>query len=154
MAGKRIAVKTIDWVKLSSTIPKAAAADFNAFRVRHETVKGSLAALPEKPTPINWDFYAQNVKDAALVKKFQDAYSKVNVNYPIDTESSKIVQEEKEIETEIVEASKVRKAKIADLLTQVSAIKAQKPYEEMKTNEFMDMHPKLKAETDRELNLI
>lgn len=40
MASKRVAVKTVDWLKLGSTIPKAAAADFNAFRTRHETIKG------------------------------------------------------------------------------------------------------------------
>ena len=40
MAAKRVAVKAVDWVKLGSTIPKAASADFNAFRTRHETIKG------------------------------------------------------------------------------------------------------------------
>ena len=40
MAAKRVAVKAVDWVKLGSTIPKAALADFNAFRTRHETIKG------------------------------------------------------------------------------------------------------------------
>ena len=45
MAAKRVAVKAIDWVKLGSTIPKAAAADFNAFRARHETIKGRYSIL-------------------------------------------------------------------------------------------------------------
>ena len=40
MAAKRVAVKAVDWVKLGSTIPKAALADFNALRTRHETIKG------------------------------------------------------------------------------------------------------------------
>ena len=40
MAAKRVTVKAVDWVKLGSTIPKAASADFNAFRTRHETIKG------------------------------------------------------------------------------------------------------------------
>ena len=40
MAAKRVTVKAVDWVKLGSIIPKAASAEFNAFRSRHETIKG------------------------------------------------------------------------------------------------------------------
>ena len=97
MAARRIAVKAIDWTKLGLTIPKAATADFNAFRTRHESVKGALNTLAEKPTPINWDHYSAVVKNTQLVEQFQDAYSQITVPYPEDTESAKIALEEKVI---------------------------------------------------------
>ncbi|XP_057299886.1 ATP synthase subunit d, mitochondrial-like [Hydractinia symbiolongicarpus] len=154
MASKRVAVKTVDWLKLGSTIPKAAAADFNAFRTRHETIKGSLESLPEKPAPIDWKFYQNAVKEKALVEKFYAAYSKVTVPYPEDTESAKIAAEEKQIEAEIVEAVKAKQVKISKLQEEIAKIRNQKPFEEMTTEEFMASHPDMKREVDAEIREI
>jgi len=40
MAGKRVAQKAFDWTRLGQNIPASASAQFNAFRNRHETIKG------------------------------------------------------------------------------------------------------------------
>ena len=154
MAGKRVALKAVDWVKLGSTMPKAAVGEFNAFRTRHETIKGSLETLTEKPVPINWSFYQSNIKNAALVEKLQAAYSKVSVPVPQDTESATIAVEEKQIEADIAVAMKAKKEKIATLQEQILAIKAQKPFEELSTDEFIESQPQLKKEIDAEIREI
>merc|ERR1712048_30439 len=79
MAGKRLAQKAVDWARLGQNIPAAATAQFNAFRNRHETIKGSLSNTAEKPTPIDWTHYSSVVKNKDLVQKLQAAYGQVKV---------------------------------------------------------------------------
>lgn len=91
MAG-RMAKAAVDWTKLAANIPKSMTAEFNAFRTKHETIRGSLNMLPEKATPVDFNFYLASVKNQALVEKFQALYATVEVPYPEDTESAKIAE--------------------------------------------------------------
>merc|ERR1712071_166642 len=121
-------------------------AQFNAFRTRHETIKGSLNNTAEKPTPIDWARYTSVVKNQALVAKMQAGYDKVTVPYPKDTESGSIAEKEKAIESEILQVSKLQQ--------EIAKLQNQRPFEEMSTDEFMAAHPDLKREADREIQEI
>ena len=56
----------------------------------------SLNAYPEKPEPINWEFYERNISAPNLVKEFQKQFGAVSVPYPKDTASSAIAEQQKE----------------------------------------------------------
>merc|ERR1712189_124341 len=152
--GKRLAQKAVDWTRLSQNIPAAATAQFNAFRNRHETIKGSLNKTQAKPTPIDWEHYGSVVKNKALVEKMKAGYQKVSVPYPEDVESASIAEKEKAIEAEIAQTSKATKEAIAKLHQEIAKIQAQKPFEEMTTDEYMAANPDLKREADREISEI
>jgi len=152
--GKRLAQKAVDWTRLSQNIPAAATAQFNAFRNRHETIKGSLNISPEKPTPINWDHYSTAVKNKALFDKMKTHYAKVTVPYPEDVESQSIIAKEKAIEAEIAQAINLTKETVTKLQAEINKVKAQKPFEEMTTEEYMAEYPELKREADREMSEI
>merc|ERR1712048_8480 len=151
MAGKRLAQKAVDWARLGQNIPAAATAQFNAFRNRHETIKGSLSNTAEKPTPIDCTHYSSVVKNKDLVQKLQAAYGQVKVPYPEDTESANITAKEKAIEAEIAAASKLNQEAVAKLQNEIAKIKAQKPFEEITTKEYLADNPDFKREADREM---
>lgn len=48
----------------------------------------SLSALPEKPDPINWDYYRQRISQPGLVDNFQKQFEAVSVPYPKDNVTS------------------------------------------------------------------
>merc|ERR1712002_36720 len=138
---RRAIAKVVDWTRLAATIPKAHTAEFNAFRLKHETLRGALNTLPEKPTPINWDHYMSVVKNKALVEQFHAAYSQLAVSYPEDTETAKINARQAETEVEILKDISEREARIAEYTQELGAIKAEKPYEEMTVREHMEANP-------------
>merc|ERR1711860_435562 len=127
---ERMAKTAVDWTKLASKIPKSMTAEFNAFRTKHETIRGNLNMLPEKAAPVNFEYYLANVKNQALVEKFQAMYAAVEVPYPEDTESAKIAENQ---------------------ATTVAKIKAMKPFEEITTAEIMASNPHIMAQVDAEM---
>ncbi|XP_065657909.1 ATP synthase subunit d, mitochondrial isoform X2 [Hydra vulgaris] len=151
MAGRKIAIKAVDWAKLGASIPKALSADFNGFRVKHEEIRGRLLLLPEKPTPIDWSYYQKNVKNQALVKKFHDAYSKVVVPRPVDTESKNIENKKKEFDIEAMKANEETTAAIAQLQAEIEQIENSKPFEEMTPEEYVEKHPDIAKKTLAEM---
>ena len=60
----------------------------------------SLNAYPEKPEPINWEFYERNISAPNLVKEFQKQFGAVSVPYPKDTASAAIAEQQKEFVSE------------------------------------------------------
>merc|ERR1712180_89129 len=148
---RRVGQKAVDWISLGSRIPAAAKGEFAAFRSRHESIKSSLQSLPEKPAPVNWDYYTANVANQALVARFQEAYAAVSVPVPVDTESEAIAAQEQEIEAEVLAAIENSKAKVAELEGELATIKAMKPFEEMTIEEYLADKPELKKEIDDEI---
>merc|ERR1712002_1299138 len=154
MAGRMAVRAAVDWTKLASNIPKSMTAEFNAFRTKHETIKGELNMLPEKPTPVNFDHYLASVKNTALVEQFQAAYAGVTVPYPEDTESAKIEQTQADTVAEIEAQSEARAVRVADYEAEITRIKSMKPYEEISTIEYAAANPDVVAEVEAEFKAI
>lgn len=66
----------------------------------HTHTHFSLNAYPERPEPINWEFYERNISVPNLVKEFKKQFEAVSVPYPKDTASAAIAQQQKEFVSE------------------------------------------------------
>lgn len=63
----------------------------------HPNLLSSLAAYPETPEPINWDYYRQKISKPGLVDNFQKQFEALKIPYPKDTATPVLEEQRKKI---------------------------------------------------------
>ncbi|XP_065826918.1 ATP synthase subunit d, mitochondrial-like [Oscarella lobularis] len=144
----RVGRAAVDWIRIASRVPASEKAALAAFRAKHETLQAALSGFPEERNRVDWAYYKERIQDKTLVEKFEKEFAALSVPYPADKESSKIAQAEKEAETEAQETINQAKQNVIQLQKELHEIKAQKSFEDMTADEYLQDKPELRKEID------
>uniref|UniRef100_A0A3B4UM29 ATP synthase subunit d, mitochondrial n=1 Tax=Seriola dumerili TaxID=41447 RepID=A0A3B4UM29_SERDU len=96
MAGRRAALKAIDWVAFAERVPPNQRTMFNNLKTRSDAISAKLTSLPEKPAAIDWSYYRSAVVKAGMVDEFEKKFSTLKVPEPVDTQTALINSQEAE----------------------------------------------------------
>lgn len=98
-------------------------------------------ANPETPPKLDWASYQKNVPIAGMVDKFQKAYEALHVPYPADNVTSQVEAQEKQVKEEISKFVQNSEGRIAEYQSQIAALKALLPYDQMTMEDYRDAYP-------------
>ncbi|XP_049901095.1 ATP synthase subunit d, mitochondrial isoform X2 [Epinephelus moara] len=96
MAGRRVALKAIDWLVFAERVPPNQRSMFNALKTRSDAIAAKLSALPETPAAIDWSYYKTAVAKAGMVDDFEKKFKALQIPEPADTQTSAINAQEAE----------------------------------------------------------
>ncbi|KFQ68752.1 hypothetical protein N335_11757 [Phaethon lepturus] len=149
MAGRRAAIKAIDWAAFAERVPPNQRAMFNALKTRSDALSARMAALPEKPPTIDWAHYKATVAKAGIVDEFQKKFSALKVPEPVDTQSAKIDAQEQEAAKSSAEYVQASKARIAQYEQQLQKLRSMIPFDQMTFEDLNEAFPETKLDKEK-----
>ncbi|XP_029914943.1 ATP synthase peripheral stalk subunit d, mitochondrial [Myripristis murdjan] len=149
MAGRRAALKAVDWVAFAERVPPNQRSMFNNLKTRTDAISAKLASLPEKPPAIDWNHYKTVVAKAGMVDEFEKKFSALKVPEPVDTQTSLIDTQEAEANksaTSYIEESKTR---VAQYEKELEKLKNMIPFDQMTIEDLNDAFPETKLDKEK-----
>uniref|UniRef100_A0A098M1M3 ATP synthase subunit d, mitochondrial n=1 Tax=Hypsiglena sp. JMG-2014 TaxID=1550645 RepID=A0A098M1M3_9SAUR len=131
MAGRRAALKAIDWAAFAERVSVNQRPMFNALKSRSDTIAAKLAFLPETPPAIDWTFYKTAVANPTLVDEFEKKFKALQIPMPADTETAKINAQEKESDKNAADFVQASKARIVEYEEELQQLRNMIPFENM-----------------------
>uniref|UniRef100_A0A672FEN8 ATP synthase subunit d, mitochondrial n=1 Tax=Salarias fasciatus TaxID=181472 RepID=A0A672FEN8_SALFA len=131
MAGRRVALKAIDWVAFAERVPPNQRGMFNALKTRSDAIAAKLASLPESPVAIDWSHYKAAVAKAGMVDDFEKKFKALQIPQPVDTQTSAIDAQEAESSKSALAYIEESKARIAQYEKELDKFKNMIPFDQM-----------------------
>uniref|UniRef100_I3KH79 ATP synthase subunit d, mitochondrial n=1 Tax=Oreochromis niloticus TaxID=8128 RepID=I3KH79_ORENI len=136
MAGRRAALKAIDWAAFAERVPPNQRTMFNNLKTRSDAIAAKLTSLPEKPPAIDWSYYRSVVAKAGMVDEFE---KKVSLHLCLLVFQNKTA-------SAYVEASKAR---IAQYEKELEKFKNMIPFDQMTIEDLNDTFPETKLDKEK-----
>ncbi|XP_061086675.1 ATP synthase subunit d, mitochondrial [Conger conger] len=141
MAGRRAALKAIDWMAFAERVPPNQRAMFNGLKTRSDAIAARLRSLPEKPAAIDWTFYKSAVANVAMVQEFETKFSALVVPEPVDTETSKIDAQELEANKQAAAYVEGSKARVTQYEEELAKFQNMTPFDQMTIEDLNNTFP-------------
>ncbi|XP_018560155.1 ATP synthase subunit d, mitochondrial [Lates calcarifer] len=146
MAGRRAALKAIDWVAFAERVPPNQRTMFNNLKTRSDAISAKLASLSEKPPAIDWNYYKSAVAKAGMVDEFEQKFSALKVPEPIDTQTALINTQEAEASKTAAAYIEASKARIAQYEKVLDKFKNMIPFDQMTIEDLNETFPETKLD--------
>ncbi|CAL8333694.1 unnamed protein product [Lota lota] len=146
MAGRRVALKAIDWVSFAERIPANQRGIFNALKTRSDAISAKLTSLPATPTVIDWSFYKTAVAKAGMVDEFEKKFKALQIPEAVDTQTSVINAQEAESNKNALAYIEESKARITQYETQLAKFNNMIPFDQMTVEDLNDTFPETKLD--------
>ncbi|XP_051939545.1 ATP synthase subunit d, mitochondrial [Hippocampus zosterae] len=147
MAGRRLALKAIDWVAFAERVPPNQKGMFNALKTRSDAISAKLSSLPESPVAIDWSYYKSAVAKAGMVDEFEKKFNALKIPAPADMQTSAINAQEAEAEKDAQAYVEASKARIAQYETELDKFKNMIPFDQMTIEDLNNTFPETKLDT-------